>query len=54
MHRRLSFPKCIAALDAGLARLLPRLTAEQIASLREITLANNETVMKEMERRGMT
>ena len=50
--RQLSFPNCIAALDAALAGLVPRLTAEQIAPLRAIILANNETVMKEMERRG--
>jgi len=52
LHHRISFPKCIAALDAALAGLLPRLTAEQIAPVRAITLANNQTVMKEMERRG--
>jgi hypothetical protein len=51
MHDRLSFPLCIAALDAALAGLIPRLTAEQIAPLRAIMLANNATVMQEMERR---
>jgi hypothetical protein len=49
---RLSFPQCIAALDAALAELLPRLTGDQITALRALALANNETVMKEMERRG--
>ena len=52
LDHRLSFPGCIAALDAALADLIPRLTAEQIAPLRALMLANNERVMKEMERRG--
>jgi hypothetical protein len=52
LRYRISFPKCIAALDAALAGLVPRLTAEQIAPLRAIMLVNNETVMTEMERRG--
>ena len=50
--RQLSFPNCIAALDAALARVLPRLEPEQLDELRAVMLANNETVMKEMERRG--
>ena len=49
---RLSFPQCIAALDAALAELLPRLAGDQIPALRALALANNETVMKEMQRRG--
>ena len=52
LHHRLSFPNCIAALDAALAGLVPSLTAEQIAPLRAILLANNATVMQEMEKRG--
>jgi hypothetical protein len=48
----LSFPDCIAALDAALADLIPRLTGEQIGPLRLMMLANNAIVMKEMERRG--
>jgi len=51
LHHRLSFPNCIAALDSALAGLVPRLTAEQIAPLRAIMLANNAIVMEEMERR---
>jgi hypothetical protein len=52
LARRLSFPDCIAALDAALARLVPTLTGDQIPRLRIVMLANNEIVMKEMERRG--
>lgn len=48
----LSFPDCIAALDAALAALVPTLTGEQISRLRIVMLANNEIVMKEMDRRG--
>ena len=49
LERRLSFPDCIAALDAALAGLIPTLTGEQIPRLRIVMLANNEIVMKEME-----
>ena len=52
LSRRLSFPDCIAALDAALAGLLPRLRPEELPALRELMLANNAIVMKEMERRG--
>ena len=52
LDRRLGFADCIAALDAALADLIPRLTSEQLVDLRSVMLANNETVMKEMERRG--
>jgi len=51
LRKKSSFPECIAALDAALARLVPYLTGEQIAHLRAIMLANNATVMLEMERR---
>jgi len=52
LSRRITFPGCIAALDAALAGLLPRLRPEELPALRELMLANNEVVMKEMERRG--
>jgi hypothetical protein len=52
LDHRLSFSDCIAALDAALADCIPRLTAEQIAPLRALVLANNDIVMKEMERRA--
>ncbi len=52
LNHRLSFADCIAALDAALAGLIPTLTGEQIPRLRTVMLANNEIVMKEMERRG--
>jgi len=52
LGRRLSFPDCIAALDAALAGLLPRLRHDELPALRELMLANNAIVMKEMERRG--
>ena len=53
LAHRLSFPECIAALDAALAELTPRLTGGQLPELRALMLANNEEVMKEMERRGL-
>ena len=52
LDHRLSFPDCVAALGTALADVIPRLTAEQMTPLRALMLANNERVMKEMERRG--
>jgi hypothetical protein len=49
---KLSFPDCIAALDPALVDLVPRLEDGQLPPLRALMLANNEIVMKEMERRG--
>lgn len=49
---QLSFPNTIAALDAALAGVLPRLKPEQLNELRTVMLANNETVMAEMARRN--
>jgi CRP/FNR family transcriptional regulator, cyclic AMP receptor protein len=50
--QRLSFPDCIAALDAALADLTLRLTDEQIVAARPLIMENNDIVMKEMGRRG--
>ena len=52
LAQTLSFPECISALEAALDDLVPRLRVEQRASLRDLILANNEIVTKEMERRG--
>src|ERR1700674_526834 len=52
LARRLTFHDCVAALDAALADLTPRLKDEQIVPLRALMLENNDMVMKEMERRG--
>jgi hypothetical protein len=53
LHYHLTFPGCISALDAALARLIPRLQPENLPALRTLMLANNEKVMKEMERRAL-
>ncbi len=50
--RQLSFPDCISALDSALAGLISRLRPEDLPALREMIMANNERVMKEMARRG--
>jgi hypothetical protein len=52
LAHRLTFPQCIAALDAALAGFMPRLSADEIIRLRIVIRADNEIVMKEMERRG--
>ena len=51
IRRQLSFPNCIASLDAALAKLIPSLQPEDLDTLRAVMLANNDRVMKEMERR---
>lgn len=51
LHYHLSFDGCIHALDAALGRLIPRMAQEDLPVLRTLVLANNEIVMKEMERR---
>ena len=48
----LSFQNTIAALDAALAGVLPRLQPEQLDELRAVMLANNATVMEEMAQRA--
>jgi hypothetical protein len=50
--RQLSFPNCIAALDAALAGLVARLEPEQLDEVRAVMLTNNETVMQEMAKRA--
>ena len=52
LSRRLGFPNTIAALDAALAGLLPKLQPEQLDEVRVVMLTNNETVMAEMARRS--
>ena len=52
LAHRLSFPECIAPLDAALADLIPRLDIEDLEELRALMLFNNETVMEEMEKRN--
>ena len=52
LNHGLSFPGCIAALDAALADVIARLAPEQFPSLRALVMENNDMVMKEMERRS--
>jgi len=49
---KLSFPDCIAALDAALADLTLRLSGEEIVAAHALIMENNDIVMKEMARRG--
>ncbi len=49
---RRSKAHCISALDSALAGFIPRMLPEDLPALREAMMANNETVMKEMTRRG--
>lgn len=51
LHFHVSFGGCVHALDAALSRLIPRMHPEDLPALRALMLANNEIMMKEMERR---
>ena len=42
----------VAATDVYKRQLIPRLHNDQLRALRSVLLANNDVVMKEMERRG--
>lgn len=52
LNHKITFPECIAALDAALTAFVPELKGEQLERLRIVMLANNEIVMKEMARRS--
>ena len=52
LSRKLTFPACIAALDASLSRLIPEMQPGQLYELRGLMLANNDMVMDEMARRA--
>ena len=52
LAHRISFPDCLAALDAALADFMSRFNPDQLAEVRALMLANNDIVMQEMERRG--
>ena len=51
LHHSFTFPECISALDSALAALIPNLKPSQVPELRAVMLANNDRVMKEMEKR---
>ena len=51
LRRAISFPECIHALDAALAKSIPRLKPEELPELRAWMLTNNGIVMKEMQQR---
>ncbi|MGA7409476.1 MAG: hypothetical protein WBW33_03260 [Bryobacteraceae bacterium] len=54
MDNRITFPQCMHGLDAALSDLVSstQLKGEDLPELRAIIMANNETVMKGLERRG--
>ena len=52
LDNQLCFADCISALDAALARFIPRMESKQLGELRIEMLANNEVVMNEMARRS--
>ena len=51
LGRKIAFPECIGALNHALARFIRRVRVEELPAIRAVMLANNECVMKEMEKR---
>jgi hypothetical protein len=51
LGRKIAFPECISALNHALAARIQTLLPEELLNLRAVLLTNNETVMKEMEKR---
>ena len=51
LDHHITFRECLFALDEALARLMPRMTDEQLPALQATMFANKKTVMKEMNRR---
>jgi len=51
LGRKIAFPECISALNHALAGFIRRVRAEELPAIRAVMLTNNETVMKEMEKR---
>jgi hypothetical protein len=54
LNRSVSFPECIEALDAALGKLITKVKGKEFLTVTALAMANNETVMKEMERRGLS
>ena len=52
LNNKITFDECTAALDKALANLVPWIRQECPVALRILTTVNNETVMKEVERRN--
>jgi hypothetical protein len=44
LAHQLSYEQCVAALDAAISDVAPRLTSEQPASLREFTTGNRDII----------
>jgi hypothetical protein len=51
LERRIGFHECMAALDAALAGLIPKMTPEELESVKVQMAANHAIVKDEMERR---
>ena len=52
LNNSISFPECIEALDEAFLAIVTEVTGKELLDLTALTVANNATVMREMERRG--
>lgn len=52
LNRSIGFQECIAALDAAFGALITKVTGKELLAVTAQAMTNNETVMKEMKRRG--
>ena len=51
LERQIGYHECIAALDAALTGLMPKMTPEELEAVKVQMAANHAIVMEEMERR---
>ena len=52
LDHQMAFPECISTLDAALVRFIKRRGHGESPAIKTVLLANNDTVMQEMEKRG--
>jgi DNA-binding transcriptional MerR regulator len=50
-EKTITLHECVAALNAALAGAVPQLTCDQLPRLQVLLRENNETVLREMDRR---
>jgi len=53
LSHSIGYPECIAALDEAFLAIVTKVTGKDLLDLTAMTVANHETVMREMSLRSM-
>jgi hypothetical protein len=53
LNHSISYPECVAALDEAFLAIVTKVTGKDLLDLTALTVANHETVMREMSLRSM-